>query len=93
MERCDALGLVSRLACREPSPDTSSGEPGDRPFPNLGAGDLYFGSPPISVAFCAWSTWQALGVPLPHVPPLKYLTKFIVPRKAFGLKDLERYKR
>ena len=24
---------------------------------------------------------------------LKYLTKFIVPRKAFGLKDLERYKR
>ena len=24
---------------------------------------------------------------------LKYLTKLIVPRKAFGLKDLERYKR
>jgi hypothetical protein len=33
----------------------------------------------------------AAEMPLPQLT--SFLTKFIVPRKAFGLKDLERYKR
>jgi hypothetical protein len=37
-------------------------------------------------------TWKVKGM-ITEAIALKYLTKFIVPRKAFGLKDLERYKR